>query len=86
MLRVTRIDQGATVTCKLEGRLLGPWVDETARLLAESAQIMPLRLDLASVSFVDPAGADLLRELVRGGAIIVASSSFVAELLASEER
>lgn len=86
MLRVTRIDQGATVTCKLEGRLLGPWVDETARLLAESARNTRLRLDLASVSFVDPAGADLLRELVRGGAIIVACSSFVGELLASEER
>lgn len=65
---------------------MGPWVGETARVLAESTQNTPLRLDLASVSFVDPAGADLLRELLHGGAIIVACSSFVGELLASEGR
>jgi hypothetical protein len=86
MLRVNRIDQEAIVTCKLEGKLLGPWVGEAARLLVDVPNSTPLHLDLAGVSFVDAAGADLLRELIRRGAVIVACSSFVAELLSTEAR
>jgi hypothetical protein len=42
-------------------------------------------LDLAAVTFVNAAGAELLRELTRQGIIISQCSAFVAELLHVEE-
>jgi len=39
------------------------------------------RLDLASLSYVDEAGIELLRELVDRGMEIVSSSLYVTELL-----
>lgn len=82
MLKITRLDANQTVTLKLEGRLLGPWVD-----LLERACTTPTpngsmaSLDLSGVVFVDAAGASLLAKLVRRGVRIIAQSNFVAELL-----
>lgn len=86
MLRVSRIENGASTTLKLEGKLVGPWVAELTRLLLDSPSPSPLRMDLAGVTFVDADGADLLRHLINRGATIDACSSFVAELLTTEAR
>jgi hypothetical protein len=80
MLRVTQANgDHAGITLKLEGKLVEPWVSEVRELLAE--QSVHHRLDLASVSYVDGAGAELLRELVDRGVEIVSSSLYVTELL-----
>jgi hypothetical protein len=42
-------------------------------------------LDLAAVTFLNAAGAELLHELIRQGIIITRCSAFVAELLHVEE-
>ena len=86
MLRVSRINSGTSTTLKLEGKLLGPWVGELARLLGDNSVCSPIHLDLTAVSFVDGPGAQLLRDLISSGTTIVACSSFVAELLATEAR
>lgn len=82
MLRITESRRRSTSTFKLEGKLVGPWVDELrnacAPSLAASAQ---LRLDLEAVTFVDAVGAALLRELTRQGARITRCSAFLAEML-----
>ena len=85
MLRITRIDLDAspsTRTLKLEGKLLGPWVEELSRA-CEELRIPPrcLCLDLADLTFVDPVGVKLLDDLVRQGATTVGCSGFIADLL-----
>jgi hypothetical protein len=70
-------------TFKLEGKLVGPWVAEL-RGICEGARASGdgVRLDLSGLSFADASGIDLLVELIVDGTVIVASSGFVAELLA----
>ena len=86
MLRITKLDGNAAVpTLKLEGKLLGPWVDEVRRACYDLAIPGRVQLDLAAVTFVDAAGARLLRELLRRGVSLVVCSGFVAALLEGEE-
>ena len=87
MLKITemaRNDSGRTF--KLEGKLLGPWVDELRNVCMQPLdRLEEVDLDLAAVTFVNVAGAELLRELIRQGIIITQCSAFVAELLHAEE-
>ena len=85
VLKITQVDDGASdsiPTLKLEGKLLGPWVDELRRV-CEEQRTPPsgLRLNLAGVTFVDPAGIKLLGDLIRLGAAICECTGFVDELL-----
>jgi hypothetical protein len=82
MLRITRLAGGPAETLKLEGKLIGPWV----AALREACGGSRPRLDLGAVGFVDAAGLALLRELLAGGATLVACSALVAEMLHPEER
>jgi len=83
MLRIIRIvGSGGVETLRLEGKFLEPWVDEVREAYALSkAQAAYTCLDLSALTFVDAAGVNLLRVLIQGGVEIVASSSYVAELL-----
>jgi ABC-type transporter Mla MlaB component len=82
MLKITRIGGDADQTLKLEGKLLEPWVGEVLRAVAElNGHSSRIRLDLSAVSFVDSAGTELLRDLIRRGIVIAACSAFVAELM-----
>lgn len=86
MLRITRHpDDGATLL-RLEGVLREGWLDEVSVqvTLAERDASSPLKLDLTDVTFVDAAGAALLRELVDKRARIVGCSGFVAAALGLE--
>jgi anti-anti-sigma regulatory factor len=81
MLRITQVDgRDAVPTLRLEGKLSGPWVEELLRVCAPPAA-GPLRLDLSAVTYVDGAGLDLLRALLRRGVTVGACSGFVAQLL-----
>ena len=80
MLRITEIthmspDGGARWTLKLEGTLKDEWVRELRRSwrrIQEAAAGAPIRVELADVRFVDPAGKVLLTEMYRDGVEIVA--------------
>jgi len=87
VLKITEIAQNDSGrTFKLEGKLLGPWVDELRNVCAQPLdRLEQVGLDLAAVTFVNAAGAELLRELIRQGIIITHCSAFVAELLHAEE-
>lgn len=69
-------------TLKLEGRVIGPWVEEL-RGSCESvfSRGGRLALDLSEVSFVDRDGVELFRSLRRRQVTLLNCSSFVAELL-----
>jgi hypothetical protein len=78
MLRITR---AAGPVLKLEGRLVGPWVDELGRACGAVVPPARLCLDLTAVTFADEAGARLLRELRQRGAVLTGCSGYVAVLL-----
>lgn len=73
-----------TVTFKLEGRVVGPWVEELRRtcepLLAE---LRALKLDLEAVSFVDAEGVVTLKGMRQRGVELKNCSAFVEEQLRS---
>ena len=85
MLRITRVENGGSVTLVLEGSLLGLWVQELLDACTPPPGLTrPTHLDLAGVTFVDAAGSRLLRNLITQGIEIAACSRFVAELLKLE--
>ena len=69
-----------SVTLKLEGRVVGPWVNELKRicepLLAEERA---LGLDLAEVSFADPEGVATLNSFKSRGVRLNNCSPFVEQ-------
>ena len=83
MLRISR-DQtpGPRVVLRLEGRVVGPWVEE---LLRTCEPLMGgdrgVSLDLAEVSYVDAEGARALRALQDRGARLERESPFVYQQL-----
>ena len=85
MLRLTQIaGTHRTLTIKLEGKLLEPWVDEVSKVCtAGTDPSSRINLDLSALIFVDAAGERLLRDLIARGIEVVACSSYVAELLRS---
>jgi anti-anti-sigma regulatory factor len=66
MLRITVQEGARTQTIKLEGKVVGPWVEElnhTWHSLASSVGSKKLQLDLSAVAFIDSRGRQLLREI-----------------------
>lgn len=65
MLKISIInDSDQAIAYHLEGRLVGPWVDELRRLGDEAfAQKKTLTLDLEGVRFADHNGVALLQKL-----------------------
>jgi ABC-type transporter Mla MlaB component len=85
MLRISRVDvrTGDSIpTLKLDGKLLGPWVEELSRA-CQALEVPPSRLclNLAAVTFIDSAGLALLGDLIRRGTTISECTGFVEELL-----
>ncbi len=83
MLRIVLVEPAnGTVALRLEGRVIGPWVEELRRscepVLATGAR---LRIDLTDVSFVDRDGVELFRRLRSRRGALVNCSPFVAEQL-----
>src|SRR5262245_42951133 len=83
MLRIARATAGRqAVVLRLEGTLVGPWVDELSRVCEPVlGGRSHLRLDLGGVSFVSREGAALLGSLRHRGAALDNCSTFVAEQL-----
>ena len=67
---------------RLEGRLIGPWVEELRRaceqVLTTGAR---LSLDLSDVSFLDRSGVKLIRSLRNRNVALLSCSAFIAEQL-----
>ena len=83
MLKIVLIETAReTPTLRLEGRVIGPWVDELRRscepVLDRGAR---LSLDLSDVSFVDRDGVELFRSLQKRQVMLLNCSGFVAEQL-----
>jgi hypothetical protein len=76
MLKITthRSDDSTRIT--LEGRLVGPWIEELERCWREAEQTAAGRrliLDLTGVTFVEQEGKALLTRIYQAGAELIAS-------------
>jgi ABC-type transporter Mla MlaB component len=75
-------DSNKEVEFALEGKLVGPWVDELCRLSDEAlSQNKSLTLNLEKVWFVDARGAALLRDLAGRHVSQNNCSQFVSQLV-----
>ena len=73
MLKITTQKKTSETIFELEGKLAGPWVRELESCwqLAVAAD-QPVRVTLKTVTFIDDAGKNLLAEMHRQGAKLVA--------------
>jgi len=87
MLKIVAHKQDRQSTLRLEGDVIGLWVDELRRSSEEPlAAGTQLTVDLAGVGFLDREGIELLQELTARGVTVVNASRFVAEQLKAQAR
>jgi hypothetical protein len=87
MPKITVRGTDQTVTLKVAGALIGPWVDELERCLdlaQASRRDRALRVDLTELTNVSPDGRQLLASIERHGAVFISGKGrtdrFVDEL------
>jgi outer membrane protein len=93
MLRITSDKRRGKVVLIVEGRLAGPWVgtlEQYWRDLRAASPDEKFHLDLCGVSFIDPAGKTLLKEIRHQGGQLIAegclNQAIVLEINESEKR
>ena len=77
MMRITRQQDGETITLKIEGCLAGEWVNEMKLCWDEvktDARQRVIRIDLTDVTFIDAAGRELLAQMFASGAVAGAAN------------
>ena len=81
MLKISVIgDSDQAVEFALEGKIVGPWVDELQRLSQDAlARNKSISLNLENVWFVDARGAALLRDLAERQVSQLNCSQFVRQ-------
>ncbi len=84
MFRITTHAAGDELVMRLEGCLIGPWVEELDacwRQAAASSGGRSLTVDLGDVCHVDDSGRALMTAMVRAGVRFVARGCLMPELL-----
>jgi len=75
-------DSNQAIELQLEGKLVGPWVEELRKLSDEALSLHKnVSLDLERVWFVDSRGVALLRDLAKRQVSEVNCSQFVSQQL-----
>ena len=73
MLKITTKTSPAETVFEVEGKLAGPWVQELEGCWREaSGSGRSVRVMLCAITFIDDKGRDLLVEMYRHGAELVA--------------
>ncbi len=67
MLRITTTETESRQTWILQGQLAGPWVAELRSVWDGASKSVKCVVDLTGVTFVDEAGALVLREMKNAG-------------------
>lgn len=83
MLKISIVrDSDQAIELQLEGKLVGPWVEELQRLSDEALSLQKaVSLDLEKVWFVDSRGVTLLRDLAKRQVSELNCSQFVSQQL-----
>ena len=84
MLRITFNETESGMELVLEGRIVGPWVQELERVWVETAPRLgskKLSIDLRNVTYADASGKRVLRNIFsQSGAELVANSLGIQDL------
>ena len=84
MLRITIHEKESEMELVLEGRVVGPWVEELDRVWVETAPRLgsrKLSIDLRNVTYADSGGKRVLRSIFsQSGAELVANSLGIQDL------
>jgi ABC-type transporter Mla MlaB component len=85
MLKISQVGTpNHSVTLKLEGRVVGPWVEELRRICEPLlTKERSLKLDLAEVSYADSEGVAALNSLKSRGVRLNNCSPFVEQQIKS---
>jgi len=82
VLKIVAVEREASqAVLRLEGQVIGPWIEELRRTCDDLLARRGVALDLAHVSFVERRGVELLRGLSARGVPLLHCSPFVAEQL-----
>ena len=82
MLKITTTATPDGTTLRIEGRIVGGWVDELSRSVTETqTSTTRVVLDLSQVTFVDAIGVVFLRSAAANGVDFINPSDFVAGLI-----
>jgi len=85
MVRISEASRsGDRVVVRLEGELIGPWVTEVATYCERFLRSGDT-LDVGEVSFADRDGLRLLRNLKERQVNLINCSSFLAEMLRTDD-
>jgi anti-anti-sigma regulatory factor len=88
MLRITIHNEVQVTSFVVEGKLVGPWVEELEKcwksaLAADSSGAM--LVNLAAVTFIDSAGRALLARMRRQGAKLLSTGVLIKAIVAEIE-
>lgn len=72
MLRITTEKKRGKTVLSVEGRLAGPWVTTLEQCWRERVPGEKVSVNLCAVSFIDPAGKSLLKEIHQQGGRLIA--------------
>jgi len=72
MLRIDSQSDARHTILELHGSLAGPWVQELEKCWRTADRERPLKILICAVSFIDDRGKELLAEMYRSGAELVA--------------
>ncbi len=73
MLRISIVENPGALWLVLEGRLVGPWVDELQRVCDDRSHAgasLAITVDLSGLTAMDTQGQKLLDRLLQGGATL----------------
>jgi len=87
MLRITRVEDTVTILhLRLEGRIVGDWVQLLAAELAQPSQSKrAIQVDLIGVAFANDAALSLLRGALGAGVRLVNCPPLIGALLGSSQ-
>lgn len=88
MLRITIHNEAQVTSFVVEGKLVGPWVEELEKcwksaLAADPSQAM--LVNLAAVTFIDSVGRALLSRMRRQGAKLLSTGVLIKAIVAEIE-
>ena len=89
MLRIDSVNENELTTLKVEGKLVGPWVNELERCWQKVVAVRPpqlVRINLSAVGFIDSEGKQLLCRMRREGAVLVPTGCFMKSIVDEIER
>lgn len=81
MLKITTYDNGNRTVLELDGKLVGPWVNELERVWHQAKLAGAVYMVLKELGFIDESGKELLARISHSGAALIAVDSLTKAVL-----